>query len=57
MKTTPQVPYFEPKEECVEVPVEVCVQVEEQVKGVIHTNKALKICCSVPVSDHSFLVA
>ena len=43
MKTNPQVPYFEPKEECVEVPVEVCVQVEEQVKGVIHTNKALKM--------------
>jgi len=26
-----EIPYFEPKEECVEVPVEVCVQVEEQV--------------------------
>ena len=38
MKTNPQVPYFEPKEECVEVPVEVCVQVEEQVKGVIHSS-------------------
>ena len=57
MKTNPQVPYFEPKEECVEVPVEVCVQVEEQVKGVIHSSfKALKIC-SLPVPDHSFLVA
>ena len=42
MKTTPQVPYFEPKEECVEVPVEVCVQVEEQVKGVIIPTKLLR---------------
>ena len=40
-----------------EVPVEVCVQVEEQVKGVMHSSiKALKIC-PVPIPDHSFLVA
>ena len=42
MKTTPQVPYFEPKEECVEVPVEVCVQVEEQVKVVFIPTKILR---------------
>ena len=37
-----------------EVPVEVCVQVEEQVKGVIHSSfKDLKIC-PVPVPDHFF---
>ena len=53
----PQVPYFENVEECVEVPIEICYDVDEQVStGNCQLKMAASTTCDIANRNHSTIL-